>query len=62
MDAVINYDKAAGFLKNPPSLEPRPNFKNICALQKHIVQVLAPFSCPQSDIHGWSGLAMEPAT
>jgi hypothetical protein len=48
MDAVINYDKAAGFLKNPPSLEPHPNFTNICALQKHIVQALAQLSCPQS--------------
>jgi hypothetical protein len=62
MDAAINYYEAAGFLKNPPSLEPRPNFTNICALQKHIVQALAQLSCPQSDIHGWSGLAMDPAT
>jgi hypothetical protein len=62
MDAVINYDEAAGFLKNHPLLEPRPNFTNICALQKHIVQVLAQLSCPQSAIHGWSGLAMDPAT
>jgi hypothetical protein len=62
MDAVINYDEAAGFLKNPPSLEPRPNFTNIRALQKHIVQVLVQLSCPQSAIHGWSGLAMDPTT
>ncbi len=62
MDAIIDYDEVAGFLKNPPSLEPRPNFPNMCALQKHIVQVLAQLSCPQSDIHGWSGLAMDPAT
>jgi hypothetical protein len=62
MDAVIDYDEAAGFLKNPPSLEPCPNFTNIRALQKHIVQALAQLSCPQSDIHGWSGLAMDPAT
>jgi hypothetical protein len=62
MDAVIDYDEAASFLKNPPSLEPRPNFTNIRALQKHIVQALAQLSCPQSDIHSWSGLAMDPAT
>jgi hypothetical protein len=61
MDAVIDYDKAAGFLKNPPSLEPRPNFTNILALQKHIVQALAQLSCSQSPIHGWSGLTMDPA-
>ena len=62
MDAVIDYDEAAGFLKNPPSLEPWPNFTYIHALQKHIVQALAQLSCPQSAIHGWSGLAMDPAS
>jgi hypothetical protein len=61
MDTIIEYDKAAGFLKNSPSLEPRPNFTNIRALLKHIVQGLAQLSCPQSAIHGWSGLAMDPA-
>jgi hypothetical protein len=61
MDVVIEYDEAAGFLKNPPTLEPHPNFANIHAHQKHIVQGLAQLSCPQSVIHGWSGLAMDPA-
>ena len=61
MDTIITYDEAAGFLKNPPSLEPRPNFPNIRALRKHIVDGLAQLSCPQSAIHGWSGLAMDPA-
>jgi hypothetical protein len=60
IDAVIEYDEAAGFPKNPPSLEPRPNFINIRALQKHIVQGLAQLACPQSAIHGWSGLVMDP--
>jgi hypothetical protein len=62
MDAVIEYDKAAGFLKNPRLLEPCPNFINICALQKHIMQGLAQLTCPQSAIHGWSGLTIDPAT
>jgi hypothetical protein len=62
MDAVITYDEAVGFLKNPPSLEPCLNFINIRALQKHIVQGLAQLSCPQSTIHGWLGLAMDPTT
>jgi hypothetical protein len=26
MDAIINYNEAAGFLKNPPLLEPCPDF------------------------------------
>jgi hypothetical protein len=62
MDGIINYDEATGFLKNSPSLEPRQNFTNIRSLQKHIVQALAQLSCPQSAIHGWLGLAMDPAT
>jgi hypothetical protein len=62
MDAIIDYDKAVGFLKNPPLLEPCPNFTNIRALQKHSVQALTQLSCPQSNIHGWLGLAMDPAT
>ncbi len=62
MDADIKYDKAAGFLKNPPSLEPQPNVIDIRALQKHIVQGLVQLSCPHSTIHGWSGLAMDPIT
>ena len=57
----MEYDKAEVFLKNPPSVEPRPNFINLRALQKHIVQALAQLACPQSAIHGWSGLAMDPA-
>jgi hypothetical protein len=61
MDTVIDYDEVAGFFKNPPSLEPCPNFDNICALQKHMVKALLQLSCPQSAIHGWSGLAMDPA-
>ena len=61
MDIIITYDKAAGFLKNPPSFEPRPNFPSIRTLQKHIVDGLVQLSCPQSAIHGWSGLTMDPA-
>jgi hypothetical protein len=62
MDAIINYDELAGFLKNPPSLEPRPDFAYICALRKHMIKVLSQLFCPQSTIHGWLGLALNPAT
>jgi hypothetical protein len=47
MDAIIDYDKAAGFLKNPPSLEPCPNFTNISTLRKHIIKALSQVSCGQ---------------
>ena len=62
MDAVIKYDKAAGYLKNPPSLEPRLDFNNIRALKQHVIKALPQMFCPQSAIHGWAGLAMDPAT
>jgi hypothetical protein len=62
MDAVIDYDKAAGFLKNLPSLEPCSEFTNIRALKKHVIKALSQLYCPQSAIHGWAGLAMNPAT
>jgi len=61
MDAIIDFDEVADFLKNPPSLEPRPDFTKIRALRKHIVMALAQLQCPQEAIHGWSGLAVDPA-
>ena len=47
--------------KNPPSLEPQPDFTKIRALRKHVVTVLAQIQCPQNAIHGWSGLVVDPA-
>ena len=61
MDAIIDFNEVADFLKNPPSLEPRPDFTKIRALRKHIVMALAQLQCPQEAIHGWSGLAVDPA-
>jgi hypothetical protein len=61
MDAVIDYDEAAGFLKTPPSLEPCPEFTNIRALKKHLIKALSQLYCPQSAIHRWAGPAMDPA-
>ena len=40
MDSLITFDKAAEFLKNPPSLSPRPDFSKFCALRKHMVKAL----------------------
>ena len=61
MDAIIDYDEIADFLKNPPSLEPRPDFTKIRDLCKHVVLALAQIQCPQNAIHGWSGHAVDPA-
>ena len=48
-----------GFIKNPPSLAPHPDFAKICALCKHYVMGLKQLICPQSHIHGWAGLVMD---
>jgi hypothetical protein len=60
MDHLITYKKAALFLKNPPLLAPRPDFAGIHALRKHIGTGLKLLVCPQSTIHGWAGLVMDP--
>jgi hypothetical protein len=61
MNQLITYKEAEGFLKNPPSLAPRPDFTKICTLCKHITQALKQLDCPQSLIHRWAGLPMDPA-
>jgi hypothetical protein len=60
MDHLITYEEAVGFIKNPPSLAPRPDFVKIWALRKHYVTGLMQLTCPQSLIHGWAGLVMDP--
>jgi hypothetical protein len=60
MDHLITYKEAVGFIKNPLSLAPRPDFIKIRALQKHYVTGLKQLTCPQSLIHGWAGLVMDP--
>jgi hypothetical protein len=60
MNQLITYKEAAGFLKNPPLLAPRPDLTNIRTLRKHITQALKQLDCPQSLIYGWVGLAMDP--
>jgi hypothetical protein len=60
MDHLITYEEAAGFLKNPPSLAPHPDFAKLCTLRKHFITGLTPLVCPQSLIHRWVGLVMDP--
>jgi hypothetical protein len=60
MDHLITYKEAAGFLKNPPMLEPCLGCAKVRALHKHVVMALKQLVCPQSAIHGWSGLVMDP--
>jgi hypothetical protein len=59
MDHLITYEEAMRFIKNPPSLAPCPDFAKIWALQKHYVTGLKQLSCPQTLIHGWTGLVMD---
>jgi hypothetical protein len=59
MDSLITYKEAAEFLQNPPTMLPRPDFAKLQALRKHMTQALKQLVCPQSPIHGWTGLVMD---
>ncbi len=50
-----------GLLANPPSLEPRPNFFNLRALQTHFACALKKVSWPQSAVNGWAKAVLAPA-
>jgi hypothetical protein len=39
---------------------PWPDFAKLQALRKHMTQALKQLVCPQSQIHGWTGLVMDP--
>ncbi len=54
------FAEVEGFLKNPLSLAPCPDFTHLHALCKHMINTLKQLSCPQSAIHGWAGLVMHP--
>jgi len=40
MDTIIEYDTVIALLANPPSLDPRPNFFNLCELRTHFARGL----------------------
>ncbi len=60
MDSLITSDEAAEFLENLPSLSPRPDFTKMRALRKHMVKALKQLLCPQSAVHGWTGMVLSP--
>jgi hypothetical protein len=60
MDSLITYEEAVEFCKNPPTMLPRPDFAKLQALCKHMTQALKQLVCPQSQIHGWTCLVMDP--
>jgi hypothetical protein len=60
MDIIVSFDEVAGFLRNPPTVAPHPDFTNLRALRQHIIKALKQLECPQSYIHGWLGLITAP--
>ncbi len=60
MDQLITIDEVVEFLKNTPLVSPRPDFAKVQALRKHIIKALKQLDCPQSLVHGWTGLVMDP--
>jgi hypothetical protein len=60
MDTIVPFDDVVDCLRNPPSVHPRLDFTKLHALRLHLIKALKFFECPQSALHGWSGLAMAP--
>jgi hypothetical protein len=61
MNAIISYDTIMNILVNLPSLDPRPNFFNLCALQTHFAWAFKKVPCPQSAVNEWAGAVLAPA-
>ncbi len=61
MDTIVPFNDVVDCLRNPPSVHPCPDFAKLRALRLHLTKALKFFECPQSTLHGWSGLAMAPA-
>ncbi len=60
MDIIITYDIVQTLLANSPSLNPCPNFFNICELRSHFARALKKIPCLQSPVNGWAGAVMSP--
>ena len=60
MVTIIEYDTVIALLANPPSLDPRPNFFNLCKLRTHFAHALKKLPCPQLAVNGWSGALISP--
>jgi hypothetical protein len=61
MDTTITYDTIVGLLANLPSIDPCPNFFNLCNLRTNFAQALKKIPCPQSSVNGWAGAVLSPA-
>ena len=57
MEVIITMEETTGFLANPPSVLPRPNFYKLRALRKYIVDALWQLQHPTHPVHGWAGMA-----
>jgi hypothetical protein len=60
MDITITYEAVQTLLVNPPSLNPHPNFFNICKLRSHFARALKKIPCPKSPVNGWAGAVISP--
>jgi len=60
MSTVVSYDAVWTLLANPPSINPRLTFFNICELRSHFAKALKKIPCPQSAVNGWAGAVMSP--
>ncbi len=60
MNAIISYNTIVGLLVNPPSIDPCPNFFNLCASRNHFARALKKVPCLQPGVNGWAGAVLVP--
>eukprot|EP00804_Cyclotella_cryptica_P023697 CCRYP_019320-RA/>CCRYP_019320-RA protein AED:0.37 eAED:0.35 QI:0/0/0/1/1/1/6/0/1607 len=57
----VTYEEAKETIGILPSLAPRPNASNLCALSRHLEQRLQTIPCHQAPEHGFLSMVMPPA-
>ena len=59
MDVIITLEEVSEFLKNPPSLAPRPDFNRHRALRQHMVRALRQLTCTLGNTYGGGTIPAE---
>ena len=57
VQTITNYEEALNVIGALPSMDPRPNATNICAVDRHLDERLSTIPSYQSATLGYAGMA-----
>ena len=57
VNALITYDEALAIIRNLPTMAPRPNATNICAIKRHLDERLSTIPSFQSTTFRYAGMS-----